>query len=168
MSKAGQVGAIAVVFLAGTFAGRSLFAGSTGREVMGVVLIITGFFASVSTTFFAATINRLEKDPPKEFSSYHANRIRRRIQKYKSIFWFRYGVAMCFALAGTTIGAILKSRQSVVQIEWLYGMGTGTGTVAVLLAILAIAEFRAVSAVLGELNEHADDLRRKNELFKDD
>jgi hypothetical protein len=154
------------VLAAGVLAGRYGFGTSLNREIAGVAFIAAGTFMALAPSFLASSMAKLDQTPPKEFSSFHAERFRRKLSSRRRVFWLRYFLATASGAVLAVVGAVLRSVKDVPCEGWFIGAGTGAVFVGSVLSVLAVMEYRAVTEALRGVADKADAIRRKKEFLK--
>lgn len=154
------------VFILGTLAGREFLASTLGKNVTGVVFIVAGFFAGIAPAMLMRSFQKVDRQPPDEFSRFYSDRFEERLSRARSDFWFQYFVAIGFALVSLAAGWVLRLNDSVPSIEWFIGVGAGSSLVGTILAFLAIAEFKVISDTVRDIDNKARLIRRRRKLHK--
>lgn len=165
MKRTNQIRYYAVVFAVGILAGRYLVAGRLGGDVVGVVLQVTGILTAVATSFLALGIRLLDSEPPREYSRHYMEQFRRKMDYHRRIFWVRYGMTLAASTIAAVIGSMLKIEHQAVDINWIIGLGIGSGFLALVVTVTTIVGYISINRVIREVGRDAEDMRRRNEFL---
>lgn len=157
-----------VVFVLCGLLARFFVANTVSKEMVGVLLMSLGVFSTLGSGMLAATLGKLDQQLPKGLGSHYEQKAKRKISSRRSVFWFRFWLMFFANLISATAGGVLKFAGKVQSDEWVVGVGMGAAVVGVLVASLAIFEYRAISDTLRSLAEHLEDAQKRRDFLKSD